>query len=55
MTHAEMNELYELYALGVLEPELASEIDRHLDEQCAYCQEHVGAAFQVMAALAETA
>jgi len=27
MTHPEMNELYELYVLGALEPELASEIE----------------------------
>lgn len=55
MTHAEMNELYELYALGVLEPELAAEIERHLDEQCGYCREHLGDAAQLAAALAETA
>lgn len=55
MTHAEMNELYALYALGVLEPELATEIERHLDEQCAYCQEHMRDALQLTAALAGTA
>lgn len=55
MTHAEMNELYELYALGVLEPELATEIERHLDEQCAYCWEHLRAASELTAALAEVA
>lgn len=37
MTHPEMNELYELYALGALEPELAAEVDRHLADQCEYC------------------
>jgi anti-sigma-K factor RskA len=55
MTHAEMNELYELYALGVLEPELAAEVERHLDEQCAYCKERVSAALALSAALAHVA
>ena len=55
MTHAEMSELYELYALGVLEPELASEIERHLDEQCEYCSEHLSAALAMTAALANIA
>lgn len=53
MTHAEMNEVYELYALGVLEPEMAAEIDRHLEEQCVYCREHVGEALALTAALAD--
>jgi hypothetical protein len=34
MTHPEMNELYELYVLRALEPELASEIESHLVDQC---------------------
>jgi anti-sigma-K factor RskA len=55
MTHAEMNELYELYALGVLEVGPASEIERHLDEQCGHCREHLAEAVQLAAALAETA
>jgi len=55
MTHAEMSELYELYALGVLEPELASEIERHLDEQCEFCTEHLSAAVTLTAALASVA
>lgn len=55
MTHAEMSELYELYALGVLEPELASEIERHLDEQCEFCTEHLSAAVALTAALASVA
>lgn len=55
MTHAEMNELYELYALGVLEPELATEIDRHLRDQCEYCSEHLRSALELTAALAGTA
>ncbi len=55
MTHAEMNGLYELYALGVLEPELAAEIDRHLDEQCEYCWEHLSEAAALIAAVAHVA
>jgi anti-sigma-K factor RskA len=52
MTHTEMDELYELYALGALEPELTSEIDEHLREQCSYCLEHVSDASRLSAALA---
>ncbi|HEX3682072.1 MAG TPA: anti-sigma factor [Bryobacteraceae bacterium] len=55
MTHAEMSELYELYALGVLEPELAAEIERHLEEQCEFCWEHLSAAVAVTTALASVA
>jgi anti-sigma-K factor RskA len=55
MTHAEMNEAYELYALGLAEPEAAAEIERHLDEQCAYCRERVSAALALSAALAQVA
>ncbi len=55
MTHAEMDDLYDLYALGVLEPELAAEIETHLDEQCTYCLEHVRDASNVVAALANVA
>lgn len=41
MTHAEMDELYELYALGVLEAEEAAEIRAHVAEGCAYCVERL--------------
>ncbi len=41
MTHEEMNELYELYVLGVLEPEAAAEIDEHVHTQCEYCLRHI--------------
>ena len=41
MTHAEMNELYELYALGALERDAYSEIHNHLSEGCEYCTDHV--------------
>lgn len=37
MTHPEMEELYELYVLGALEPGLAAEIEQHLEDQCEYC------------------
>jgi anti-sigma-K factor RskA len=37
MTHEEMKELYELYLLGVLEPEAAGEIERHFREGCPEC------------------
>ncbi len=52
MTHAEMDELYYLYALGVLEPELAAEIDSHLAQPCSYCVERVQAATEFTALLA---
>ncbi len=52
MTHAEMNELYELYALGILEPERAAELETHLRDDCPYCIEHVRRAFEITAALA---
>lgn len=44
MTHAEMRDLYELYALGVLEPEERVEIDEHLGTGCETCRAGVRAA-----------
>ena len=41
MTHAEMDELYELYVLGALEPGEAIEIDKHVSDNCPYCSQHV--------------
>lgn len=52
MTHAEMDGLYELYALGALEPELANEIDQHLMANCAYCSQQVASAVPFTATLA---
>ncbi len=52
MTHAQMDELYELYVLGALEPELAAEIDEHLAQPCPYCIAHVAEASHFAAALA---
>jgi len=51
MTHPEMNELYELYLLAALEPELAREIETHINEQCVYCRERLEEAAVVTAAL----
>ncbi len=55
MTHAEMDELYELYALGALEGDAANEIDAHLRDECAYCLEHVREALQLTSGLAALA
>ncbi len=38
MTHEEMRELYELYALGVLEPEEKAEMEEHLARNCPVCK-----------------
>lgn len=51
MTHPEMNELYELYLLGTLEPELAREIEAHVVDQCEYCGERLREAALVVAAM----
>ena len=51
MTHPEMNELYELYLLGTLEPELASEIETHVIDQCEYCGERLREAAFVVTAM----
>ena len=52
-----MNDVYELYVLGVLEPDAAQAIDEHLGDQCDYCLQHLHDAVLTtsgMAALAET-
>jgi len=51
MTHPEMNELYELYLLGTLEPELASEIEKHVVDRCEYCGERLREAALVVTAM----
>ena len=51
MTHEEMNELYELYVLGALEPAETAAINEHVSEQCAYCLQHIGDASFVTAAM----
>lgn len=52
MTHAQMDELYDLYALGVLERELAAEVDEHLTQNCEYCVQHVSEASKFTGTLA---
>ena len=51
MTHAEMNELYELYALGALELDEAVEIDKHVADNCDYCLAHIQQAVTATAML----
>lgn len=65
MTHAEMSDVYELYALGVLEPnpeaaqgsepDAVAELERHLRDQCAYCRGRVAEAMTLVAAMASLA
>lgn len=55
MNHSEMDELYELYVLGGLEPEEQVEIDEHLKTDCAHCIENVRKAVFTTSALAELA
>ncbi len=55
MTHPEMDELYELFVLGVLERDQTNEIEQHLQDNCPYCQEKVREAGELMAALASVA
>jgi len=55
MNHVDMDGLYELYVLGVLESEAAVQIDEHLQDQCAYCLEHVREALQTAAAMSALA
>jgi anti-sigma-K factor RskA len=38
MTHEELSELYELYVLGVLDPEEKAELEEHLARNCSQCQ-----------------
>jgi len=51
MTHDEMNELYELYVLGVLEQEETAAIEEHVRTQCEYCMAHISDAALVAASL----
>ncbi len=55
MTHSEMDELYELYVLGVLEPDMAVEIDGHLADRCPYCLERLQDAVLVTSAMSGVA
>lgn len=51
MTHAEMDDLYELYVLDALETELASEIDAHVTENCEHCLHAINRALDTTAGL----
>lgn len=55
MTHSEMDELYELYVLGALEPELSTAIDEHLGQQCEHCLERLNEAVTVSSAMSSMA
>jgi anti-sigma-K factor RskA len=47
-----MDDLYELYLLGVLETDQAAEIALHLRENCEYCQRQTRASSEVVGVLA---
>ena len=49
MTHEEMSDMYELYALGVLSADEKLEIDQHLAQGCADCGAGVKQAIAVNA------
>jgi anti-sigma-K factor RskA len=49
MTHEEMSEMYELYALGVLAADEKIEIDEHLAQGCPECSNGVKRAIEVNA------
>lgn len=51
MTHAEMDELYELYVLGALDIEEASEIDGHVGAHCEHCLRAIHQAVDTTAGL----
>jgi anti-sigma-K factor RskA len=55
VTHEEMDDVYELYVLGVLEPEAARDIDEHLGDQCDYCLQHLRDAVLTTAGIAGVA
>lgn len=52
MTHEELAEMYEFYALGVLAPEEKSEIDEHIGRGCDTCSAGVRRALEVNAMFA---
>ena len=51
MTHEEMNEMYELYSLGVLDGDERDEIDEHLARGCPECSRAVKRAVELNAML----
>jgi len=52
MTHEELDGLYELYALGVLDAEEKDEIDEHLARECQECTTQLRRAVEVTALFA---
>lgn len=55
MTHSEMDELYELYLMGVLESDQAAEISDHLRRKCEHCAGRLQEASVVVAGMASLA
>lgn len=51
MTHEDLRELYELYALGLVEPAERTEIDEHLSRGCETCTAGVRQALTVNSAI----
>ncbi len=51
MTHQEMQDLYEFYALGQLEPDEQAEIDEHLRTGCKACEDAIRRAALTNAAI----
>jgi anti-sigma-K factor RskA len=55
MNHADMEDLYELYVLDLLDAESASFIQQHLDAQCDVCTARTREAAKLTSALASLA
>lgn len=56
MNHSEMDELYELYSMGVLDSAEAAEISDHVARQCEYCLARIresGAVLESLASMVE--
>jgi anti-sigma-K factor RskA len=51
MTCEEMKDMFELYSLGILEPDERSEIDAHLSRNCPECRRSLEDAMAINAAL----
>lgn len=52
MTHEELSDLYELYALGTLTPDERTEIEEHLGRGCAECRSGLAHAMELNAIMA---
>jgi len=55
VNHSDMEDLYELYVLDLLDAEQALEIETHLEEQCEVCVARTGAARVLTSSLASLA